>query len=91
MRTHPHLKEVRAWLDTKKIKYDRINLNVCFWLDSTETCRVIVRHINSEDEINILLPKHPGLTYKLSCRRFGDERLEHFEQALDRLKLFLLK
>lgn len=86
---HPHLKEVEVWLRTKAIEYERFNTDICFWLDEGETHRVIVRHIARDNELNILLPNHPGLTYKIPCGPFADERVEHFQEVYNKLKSFL--
>lgn len=85
---HPHLREVKEFLEDSDTKFDKIGTTLAQWLDSAKTQRLLVRH---EDEFDEIVLKVVGydMEYRLSCREFTYERLLHFQKVCARLKCWL--
>lgn len=83
---HPHLQELKWWLNNQGFKYREEGDIISLWLDGQGRQHVEVSHHPSEDYLILRLPENPGVVKKIKCAMLGGDRLNDFAQAIVEIK-----
>lgn len=83
---HPHMEEIKWWLDFQNVQYKENNGQLSIWLDRQKTRQAVVEHHCESDALIFLLPHKPDFILTVNCKGQRADRLLQFDKEIQKLE-----